>query len=226
MSQLHADPVPPRLTPSETVLLHGDRFAGEAGMLRGRTELLTAARKVSTDELAEAALAAMVLGSERAGAVRLEVRARKVLFGLMSRQTLYAEAVGGAGDAPPEGTLEAQFRARLGAGPKEVGEAIYEMLERDTHSPAEDVLDRVRTGLFGRGLLERDEVKKLKFFTTHVYRLAAGTPELLREQPADPVRRLLDECERSRPEVWKLLGKHVGGALARRTEQSDAGGPD
>ena len=224
MSQLQADAVPPRLTPSETVFLHGDRFAGEAGMLRGRTELLTAAKKVSTDQLAEAALAAMVLGSEQAGAVRLEARTKKALFGLMSRQTLYVEAAGGA--APPEGTLEAQFRARLGAGPREVDDVIYEMLERDTHSPAEDVLDRVRGGLFGRGVLERDEVKKLKFFTTYVYRLAAGTPELLREQPADPVRRLLDECERSRPEVWKLLRKHVGGALARRTEQSDAGGPD
>jgi hypothetical protein len=35
------------------------------------------------------------------------------------------------------------------------------------------------------------------------------------------VRRLLDECERSRPEVWQLLKKHVAGALSRRTEQTD-----
>lgn len=224
MSQVQPDAGSIRLTPSEIVLLHGDRFAGEAGMLRGKTELLTAARKVSTDQLAEAALAAMVLGSEQAGGVRLEARTRKVLFGLMSRQTLYVEAAGGA--APPAGTLEAGFRARLGTGPKEVDDVIYEMLERDTSYPADDVLDSVRAGLFGRGLLERDEVRKLKLFFSYVYRLAAGTPDLLREQPADPVRRLLDECERSRPEVWKLLKKHVAAALSRRTEQSDAGGSD
>lgn len=219
MSQLQADAGSVRLTPSETVLLHGDRFAGEAGMLRAKTELLTAEKKVSTDQLAEAALAAMVLGSEQAGSIRLEARAKKVLFGLMSRKTLFAEAIGGA--TPPEGTLEAAFRARLGAGPREVDDVVYEMLERDTHHPAEDVLDRVQAGLFGRGVLERDEVKRLKFFTTYRYRPAARTMDLLREQPADPVRRLLDECERSRPEVWQLLRKHVAGALSRRTEQTD-----
>jgi len=224
MSQVQPDAASTRLTPSETVLLHGDRFAGEAGMLRGKTELLTADRKVSTDQLAEAALAAMVLGSEQAGGVRLEARTKKVLFGLMSRRTLYVEAAGGA--APPEGTLEAGFRANLGTGPREVDDVIHDMLEMDTSYPAEDVLDRVRAGLFRRGVLERDEVKKLKIFTSFVYRLAAGTPDLLREQPADPVRRLLDECERSRPEVWQLLKKHIGSALARRKEQSDAGGSD
>lgn len=224
MSQVQPDAGSIRLTPSEIVLLHGDRFAGEAGMLRGKTELLTADRKVSTDQLAEAALAAMVLGSEQAGGVRLEARTKKVLFGLMSRRTLYVEAAGGA--APPEGTLEAGFRANLGTGPREVDDVIHDMLEMDTSYPAEDVLDRVRAGLFRRGLLERDEVKKLKIFTSYVYRLAAVTPDLLREQPADPVRRLLDECERSRPEVWQLLRKHIGSALARRKEQSDVGGSD
>lgn len=224
MSQVQADVAAARLTPSETVLLHGDRFAGEAGMLRAKTELLAGDAKVSTDQLAEAALAALVLGSERAGTIRLEARAKKVLFGLMSRRTLYAEPAGGA--APPEGTLEARFRAHLGSGAREVDDVLYEMLERDTSNPAEDVLDRIQAGLFGRGLLERDEVKKLKFFTTYRYRLAEGVADLLRAQPADPVRRLLDEAERSRAEVWQLLRKHIGGALARRREQQDVGGPD
>ena len=225
MSQVEAGAGAARLTPSETVLLHGDRFAGEAGMLRGKTELLTAEKKVSTDQLAEAALAAAVLGSEQAGAIRLEARTKKVLFGLMSRQTLYAEAAGGA--APPQGTLEAFFLAALGTGPREVDDVVYEMLETDTDYPAETVLDRVRLGLFGRGLLERDEVRKLKFFTTYRYRLAPAAAELLRGQPADPVRRLLDEAERGRAAVWQLLRKHIGSALARRKEQSDVGGgPD
>lgn len=220
MSEVQAQVGSARLTPSETVLLHGDRFAGEVGMMRNKEELLAVEKKVSTDQLAEAALAALVLGSEQAGGIRLEARTKKVLFGLMSRQTLYAER---AGDARwPEGTLEALFRARLGAEPREVSDLLYDMLEHDTSVPADDVLDRIKQGLFGRDLLEREEVKKLKIFTTYRYRLAPATLDLLREQPAEPVRRLLDECERSRPEVWQLLKKHVGSALSRRTEQSDS----
>lgn len=208
-----------RLTPSETVLLHGDRFAGEAGVLKGKEELLADARKVSADQLAEAALAAAVLGSEQAGGIRLEARTRKVLFGLMSRKTLYATPAGAA--EWPEGTLEAQFRARLTTEPREVKDVIYDLLERDTSYPASDVLDRVKRGLSERDLLEREEVKKLKIFTTYRYRLPEGTAALLREQTADPVRGLLDGCERTRPEVWQLLRKHIGSALAMRREIDD-----
>lgn len=218
MSELHAPPAV-RLTPSETVLLHGDRFAGEAGMLRNKEELLTSEKKVSTDQLAEAALAAAMLGAERAGSLRLEARTKKALFGLVSRRALYAERAGGA--AWPEGSLEAQLLARLGAEPAEVGDLVYAMLERDVDSPADEVLERVKRGLFGRGVLEREEVKRLKIFTTHRYRLAPGLADALRAQPADPVRALLDGCERDRAEVWRLLRKQVAGALARRTEQRD-----
>jgi uncharacterized protein (DUF2267 family) len=211
-----------RLTPSETVLLHGDRFAGEAGMLRSKEELLTSEKKVSTDELAEAALAALLLGSEQAGTLRLEARTKKALFGLISRRTLYVERAGGAGW--PDGTLEAQLAARLGAQPMEVDDLLYALLEQDTTNPADDVLERVKAGLSGRGVLEREEVKKLKIFTTYRYRLAPAMAEAVRAALPDAVRRLLDESERGRPEEWKLLKKHIGSALARRRETSD--GPD
>ncbi|HEX2189731.1 MAG TPA: hypothetical protein VHG51_12570 [Longimicrobiaceae bacterium] len=216
MSDLHA-PAAVRLTPSETVLLHGDRFAGEAGMLGNKEELLTVDKKVSADQLAEAALAAAVLGAEQAGSLRLEARTKKALFGLVSRRALYAERAGGAGW--PEGTLEAQLAARLGAEPAEVGDLVYAMLERDTHSPADDVLDRAKRGLFARGMLEREEVKKLKIFTSYRYRPAPGLADALRENPADGARALLDRCERERAEVWQLLRKQVAGALSRRREQ-------
>ncbi|HEX2093987.1 MAG TPA: hypothetical protein VHG28_16410 [Longimicrobiaceae bacterium] len=122
MSEVQAAVEAVRFTPTELVLLHGDRFAGEAGMLRGKEELLTGAGKVSADQLAEAVLAALLLGSEQAGGIRLEARAKKAL---------------------------------------------------------------------------------------------------LRTHPPDGVRRLLDGCERSRPEVWQLLRKHIASALARRRETSN-----
>lgn len=218
MSEPHA-PAAVRLTPSETVLLHGDRFAGEAGMLRNKEELLTGEKKVSADQLAEAALAAAVLGAEQAGSLRLEARTKKALFGLLSRRALYAGRAGGG--EWPERTLEAQLLARLGAEPAEVGDLVYAMLEQDVHSPADEVLERVKRALSARGMLEREEVRRLKVFTTWRYRAAPGLADALREQPADPVLALLDGCERDRAEVWGLLKKQVAGALSRRREQQD-----
>lgn len=219
MSHAQATVPSARLTPSEVVLLHGDRFAGEAGMLRGKEELLTSDKKVSTDQLAEAALAAIVLANEQARGIRLEARTRKALFGLMSRQTLYASPAGPA--SWPEETLEGRLRARLRGGEVEVSDLLYELLEEDTRYPAADVLERIKRGLASRGLLDREEVKRLKIFTTYQYRLPESTAERVRAESPDPVRRLLDECERGRPEVWQLLRKHVGSALARRREVDD-----
>lgn len=219
MSQTQAVP----FTPSETVLLHGRRFAGEAGMLRAREELLTGAGKVSTDQLAEAALAAAVLGMERAGAARLDARTKKALFGLVSRKALFVSPAGPG--SWPEGTVEWHLRRRL-TGETEVGDLLHDWLERDTSHPASDVLARVKRGLSARGLLEAVEVKKLKIFTTYEYRLPESTAATLRGHSPDEVRAVLDEAERSRPEVWQLLKKQVASALARRTEQRDTGGPD
>ncbi|HEX7238745.1 MAG TPA: hypothetical protein VF263_00655 [Longimicrobiaceae bacterium] len=219
MSETQPTPV----TPRETVLLHGRRFAGEVGMLRAREELLTGEGKVSTDQLAEAALAAAVLGMERAGDVRLEARAKKALFGLISRRALFASPAGAG--SWPEGTVEWHLRRRL-AGETEVADLVHDWLEHDTTNPASDVLARVKRGLAARGLLEEVEVKKLKIFTAYEYRLPESTAAAARGHSPDGVRALLDGAERSRSEVWQLLKKQIGSALARRTEQSDAGGPD
>ena len=209
-----------RFAPSEIVLLHGDRFAGEGGMLKGKEELLASEKKVSIEELAASVLSAVVLAHEEAGSIRLEARSKKVLFGLMSRRTLYAGR--GAADAQwPEGSLEAQLRAFLRGDSMEVDDLLHALLLEDVPYPPHEVLDRVKQGLAVRGLLRREEVKRMKIFTAHVYRLAEGTEERLRAETPDAVRGLLDGCQRSRPELWQLLQKHVGSALARRKEADD-----
>lgn len=217
MSDAQAAPPQTQLAPSEVVLLHGDRFAGEAGMLATKEELLTRDAKVSADQLAESILAAVLLANEAAGCLRLEAREKKVLFGLMKRRTLYADR-GDRVAAWPEGSLEAQLRGAFRGDSTEVDDLLYDLLREDVPSPALEVMLRVKGGLAGRGVLERVEVKRLKVFTTYEYRLPERTTELLRTEPAEPVRGLLDECQRSRPEVWQLLKKHVGSALSRRRE--------
>lgn len=61
-AEVQAEAGTARLSPSETALLHGDRFAGAAGRLRSKEALRTSDEKVSTDHPVEVALAALVLG--------------------------------------------------------------------------------------------------------------------------------------------------------------------
>src|SRR5688500_850844 len=92
----------PTFTPSELVVLFGDRFADEGGMLTAKEEILTSGRKVSVEKVAKAAMAAAVLGAEQAGAVRLDPRAGKALFGLVKTRNLHL-VPGASPEAFPRG---------------------------------------------------------------------------------------------------------------------------
>jgi hypothetical protein len=83
----HAAPLV--FTPSERVFLFGDRFARPAGMLGYGEVVLTSGAKVSADDLAVHTIAAAYLACEQAGAVRLEPRQGKAMFGLMKTSDLH-----------------------------------------------------------------------------------------------------------------------------------------
>ena len=75
----------PAFAPSELVILFGDRFVPEAGMLETKEEVLTSGVKVGSQALMEAAMKAALYAVHRSGAARLDVRAGKAMFGLMKR---------------------------------------------------------------------------------------------------------------------------------------------
>ena len=79
----------PTFAPSELVLLFGDRFTPEAGMLASKEEILTSGVKVNSEKLMNAAVGAAVWAVHRAGAATLEIRQGKALFGLMKTQKLH-----------------------------------------------------------------------------------------------------------------------------------------
>ena len=60
-------------SPSELVLLNGERFSPEAGMLTGKEELLTTGAKVNSEKLMDAAVHAAVWALLESGAARLEI---------------------------------------------------------------------------------------------------------------------------------------------------------
>src|SRR3954451_6893712 len=105
----------PTLTPSETVLFGAARFATKSLLPASNDANYSGKDKVSVDQLARAMLRAAILGSERAGALRIDLHHSKALLGLMHTTIL---PLPGASDHPacPPGSLEAPLAAGLRGG--------------------------------------------------------------------------------------------------------------
>src|SRR4028118_1809015 len=102
------------LSPSERVLLYGERFT-TAQILLGTTNdpqvpLLHADVTVSSPQLGRAILLAAILASGEAGTIVLAPRVKKQLFGLSSTDSLYADAGPEQKVIWPSQSLEARIR--------------------------------------------------------------------------------------------------------------------
>jgi hypothetical protein len=212
------------LTPSETVLLYADQFAPVKAAMTGE-DLLLREGKVASDQLSKALLAAALLANERLGSVRLEIKIKSSLFGLLKRRRLVAAPLP-ATSTWPEGTLEASVHSHLGAGERTVRDLVYRMLEGDSAVPGLLAPGLVKRGLGARGLLESKATKVLKVFTASTWVPAPGLDSLAAAQNSDEARELLRACETERPEVWEMLNKDIAAAIGNRTESSDHGFPD
>lgn len=218
------------LVPSELAWLSGDQFAGKKTFNDWETTILGSDAKVSVKQLAGAVAAAALLAAEQAGAIRLEVRAKKTLFGLRSVTTLYAVP----GDVTanwPEHTLEARVaplarQLQANKDKHEVDRIIHDLLSEDVGNPWGELLDMVGAGLESRNLLESQQVKKLKVFNVAVWALPERTSAILAEQTAAGVRQLVADAEKNRPEVWKLLTDKIQSGLKSRVESDSGSGSD
>jgi len=212
------------ISPSELVLLRGDQFAKKVMM--GNIKLLHSEASVSVSQLGQAILAVAVLAAEAAGNLQLEVRQGKAMFGLRKVKNLYANPT----PTPvewPEYSLEAQLppiaeRFKNDQDSHEVSNLIYAWLRQDSSSPWQSTIEMVKSGLAERGLLDTSEETKLKVFTVTNYSLPQDTALLAAEQPIEPVKQLLANCENDRREIWDLLVKQIKSAIKARTEQDDS----
>jgi hypothetical protein len=200
--------------PSELVLLFGDRFVGEGSFTRGKEELLTGAGTVAQDDLAREVLTLALLAMEHSGEIRIVRQTRKALLGLMKRETVVAEATGSRA-AWPAGSLEGELRETINGSRPEVSEVVHRWLESDMVSPEKHILDRVKRGMVGRGLVQREERRTLKVFVSHADSLPDATRALLAAESPDTLLGL------ARGEVAELVRKQVSRALVQRTESSN-----
>jgi hypothetical protein len=205
-------------SPSELVLLLGEHFAGAGNFTQGKEELLTGAATVSQNELAREVLTVALLAMEQAGEIRIINEKRKAMLGLTTRQALVAEATGSRA-AWPAGSLEGELRDTIATSRSEVYDVVYRWLGNDMDSPERHVLDRVKRGLVGRGLVQREEKRTLKIFVSHDDSLPDATRSLLAAESPDALLGLLRAPGRA--EVVELIRKQVTKALNRRTDDDD-----
>lgn len=208
------------LSPSELVLLHGEKFASKAGMLgAGNFDLLHTAGQVSLQDLGKVMWGTAFLVLQQRGAIRLAMQSRKAL--LRTVQVLVAEPTGNWADVP-QTSIEGAIQTVLSQqGPKDVDEIVYILLQSDSSNPWSDLVQFGVKGLEQRRLVWVEEKKAFlgKTYTRH------ATPEVIAmAQAQDPtwIRQLLGATP---PDFWQTVTGAIGKAVSRRTESS-SDGPD
>jgi len=210
----------PYLTASEQVYLQGEKFAEKGGLLN-KYKLMHTDEQVSLSDLVTKIVAAAFLASEKAGAIRLEVRKKKALLGLAKVATIYAEPLTRS-DFPP-GSLEAKFfdlatQYQLMKGQNEIWLLVYAWLRMDVTSPWARAAELIQAGLGERQLVDVITEKKLKIFTSTRYELPESTRSLAAAAPVQSVQQVFTDCRANRPEVWELLFKQIKQGIEKRKE--------
>ncbi len=211
------------LIPSELLYFNAEKFASSKSVFN-KINVLHTDVQVNRVELVQHLLAAAFLANEAAGLMRLELRQKKVLFGLGSKPVLFADPTGRPAnwDGP---CLEADLlEAATRAANSEVASIVSAWLGRDYSDPYDEVLGRLKSDLAERGLLDMQEERKLKIFVTRSFSLPGETRAFLAAQSLAPLTALLQGCQSSRPQVWQELLVQVKKAVDSRQEQMEVDG--
>ncbi|HEU4561117.1 MAG TPA: hypothetical protein VFS20_24915 [Longimicrobium sp.] len=207
-------------TPSERVLLFGDRFARPAGMLGHGEVVLTSGAKVSADDLAVHAIAAAYLACEQAGAIRLEPRQGKAMFGLMKTSDLHV-VPGQRMVNWPEGSLES-WVVRGAQGQLKVNDLSQRLLANgQVNSPSQTMFARLKGALAARGILHGEQKTTLKVFTSVDYSLPPHARAAAEQGGTQHVQAMLENCRQQRPQLWNDLVKEIKAAITWMTSSSD-----
>lgn len=208
----------PSFAPSELVVLFGDRFAEEGGMLTVKEEVLTSGTKVSAEKLGMAAVLAALYSSHARGTARLSLETKKAMFGLTTKQVPMLAGSGGAGGWPA-GSIEDALAAV--PAPAKLEDVVAQVIGAKTQNPWQRLALVVRAGLAGRGLLEVEEGRMLKVIRTTKFTLPPSTRDAVRPLDVDAVRETLDRFPRENPELAKAVEKAVRAAAVWMTESTD-----
>jgi len=207
------------LTPSEVVLLFGDRFVKKSML---GEKLLLVDKKVSMTELAYTMMTAGIFACQARGQVTLNIEKGKALFGLMKTEKLKVAG----GNAPvdwPQHSFESAFLRALGSQQIELDDLIIAYIGGIAASPEQDFIFQVKSALADRGILTAETKKTLGIFSsTNVSVTPEQRARIEQHGPAD-VTSLIANAEKTQPEIFRKVKQAVSSAFANRT-QSDSGG--
>lgn len=207
------------LTPSETVLLFGDRFVKKS--MFGE-KLMLADVKVSVGDLAETMMTAGILASQARGYVTLNIEKGKALFGLMKTEKLKIARGKNLPDWPQQ-SFEARLLNTLGNNEMELDDLIIAYIGGIAASPEGDFVSQVKGVLAQRGIITA-EVRKVLGLSVGVN--TSVTPQQrarVEENGAGDVAALIANAEKTQPDILKKIKSSVSSAFSNRTQQS---GPD
>ncbi len=208
----------PSFAPSELVVLFGDRFAEEGGMLTTKEEVLTSGTKVSAEKLGMAAALAALYASHARGTARLSLDTTKAMFGLTTKQVPMLAGSGAAG-AWPAGSIEDALAAV--PAPTKLEDVVAHVIAAKTQNPWQRLVLVIKAGLAGRGLLEVEEGRVLKVIRTSKFTLPDSTRDAAGRMELDAVRETLDRFPRENPELARAVEKAVRAAAVWMTESND-----
>lgn len=205
-------------TPSEHILLNGEKYAQEAEG-KNSLPLLISDKIVNGPELAASMLAAAILVNESENALILEVRRSRKLFVAALRQDLYLRP-GGVSPNWSGFTIESAvlFISRnlhsIGAG-STVRNLVYTMLTENQREPWKKIIELVEWGLASSNWLIPVEGEAAAAFSTP-FICPEKVRELALQQPAAPFKDLLSACRKTRPEIWNLMMEEIDQAFRDR----------
>jgi hypothetical protein len=204
------------LTPSEVVLLFGDRFVKKSML---GEKLLLADMKVSTSNLAETMMTAGILACQARGQLNLNIEKGKALFGLMKTEKLKAARGNGTSDWPDR-TFESALLRTLGSQQMELDDLIIAYIGGISPSPEQEFIALTKGTLASRGVVTTETKKMLGIFkATNVSLTAEQRSRIEQHGPAD-VTALIANAEKTQPEILKRIRQAVSAAFTDRTQQA------
>jgi hypothetical protein len=205
-------------TPSEFILLNGDKFAPES---RGEDKLPMLCSDTIVDGVYLTSLmcAAAVLANEEEGALEIEFIHKKVAFGLKETSEL---ALRPSGQTPnwngytlESGIMFVSSQAFAAPGDHSLQRTVYQLLAKDRPRPWEKIIELVEWGLASSNWLLPVEGEASSAFSTP-FICPAKVRDLALAQPTAPIVNLMTSCKKNRPEIWRQMMSEINQAFEKR----------
>jgi hypothetical protein len=205
-------------TPSEFILLNGDKFAPEAKNEEGH-QLLCSDGVVDGNSLAKIIITASILVNEEENALKIEIKEKKNFLGRKKSQSVYLRAEGPAPNWSAY-TLESAVLFISGQlfavqGEYNVYNVVKSILIEDKKHPWQKIIETVEWGLASSNWLIPVEGEATAVFSTP-FICPAKVRDLAFAQPIEPIRELLRAYKKNNPETWQLISDEIDQAFKDR----------